>query len=201
MRWLEEALWCFEDRPDERLERAAAGLMAAAGRGGEAERILWRVFERSPSLAAYRELAALTSEASPEGRATAILESAAERAHRPGPHFNVPAQTLFDLQMAAEAHDAAWRTATRWGVGEHRLRSLADRTCETHRDRAVHTYEFLAESRIVAGGAGNYDDAIKLLGLRAHACADAANQAAYLDGLRLRHKAKRTFVQRLQTLG
>jgi uncharacterized Zn finger protein len=59
LRWIEEGLWCFEDRPDQRLQRRAAELMALAGRTADAEALLWRAFERHPSLAAYRELADL----------------------------------------------------------------------------------------------------------------------------------------------
>ena len=85
LRWIEEGLWCFEDRPDERLQRFAANLMASAGRTSDAEALLWRAFERHPSLAAYRELAALPASQSPIARATALLREAAKRTARARP--------------------------------------------------------------------------------------------------------------------
>jgi uncharacterized Zn finger protein len=200
LRWIEEGLWCFEDRPDERLLRFAASLLASAGRTSDAEALLWRAFERQPSLAAYRELAALPGSQSPIARATAFLREAAKREARPGPQMNGPAMTLFDLQMEFGGVDDAWETVQTWGVGEHRLRALADRTVESHPRLAAVTYQFLAESRIALGGAGNYDEAVALIRRRALACGDDADQAAYVEGLRTRHKAKRTFVQRLQAL-
>ena len=108
--------------------------------------------------------------------------------------------TLFDLQMEFGGVDDAWETVQTWGVGEHRLRALADRTVESHPRLAAVAYEFLAESRIALGGAGNYDEAIALIRRRALACGDDIDQAAYVEGLRTRHKAKRTFAQRLQAL-
>jgi uncharacterized Zn finger protein len=200
LRWIEEGLWCFEDRPDERLQRCAADLMSRAGRMAEAQALLWRVFERRPNLTAYRELAALASPQPAIVRATAFLREAAARAAKAGPHMNEPAMTLFDLQTELGALDEAWETVQTWGVGEHRLRALADRTVESHPRLAAVTYQVLAESRIALGGAGNYDEAITLIRRRALACGDGADQAAYVEGLNARHKAKRTFIQRLQGL-
>jgi uncharacterized Zn finger protein len=200
LRWLEEGLWCFEDRPDERLQRRAAELMALAGRTADAEALLWRAFERHPSLAAYRALAALEGAQAHAERATAFLRVAAGRAAKAGPYTNEPATTLFDLQMELGAVDDAWETVQTWGVGERRLGELADRSVDSHPHLATRTYQFLAESCIALGGAGNYDQAVALIRRRGLACGDAADQAAYLDGLRTLHKAKRTFIQRLQAL-
>lgn len=200
LRWIEEGLWCFEDRPDERLQRRAAELMTRAGRTADSEELLWRAFERNPSLALFRELAAIPGSESPTARATAHLREAAQRAAKVGPHMNGPAMTLFDLQLELGAVDDAWETVQAWGVGEYRLRALADQTVESHPRLAAGAYQFLAENRIALGGAGNYDEAVALIRRRAFACGDDADQAAYVEALRTRHKAKRTFVQRLQAL-
>lgn len=200
LRWIEEGLWCFEDRPDEPLQRRAADMMARAGRTADAEALLWRVFERKPSLAVYRELAALPQTQSPSARAMSALREAAKRAAVPGPHMNEPAMVLFDLQLELAAFDDAWQTVHSWGVGERRLSALADRTIESHGQLATRTYEFLAGSCIAAGGAGNYDEAIGLIRKRALACGDEADQRAYVERLRTQYKAKRTFIQRLQAL-
>jgi uncharacterized protein DUF6880/SWIM zinc finger len=200
LRWIEEGLWCFEDRPDDRLQRRAAELMVRAGRAAEAQSLLWRVFERHPSLAVFRELAAIPTTESPVAKATAMLREAAQRAAKAGARLNAPAQILLDLQLELGAVDDAWVTAQTWGVGEHRLMALAERTIESHGALAAAAYQSAAESRIAAGGSQAYDEAVALVRRRGLACNDAADQAAYVDDLRTRHKAKRTFIQRLQVL-
>ncbi|HEY3694484.1 hypothetical protein [Phenylobacterium sp.] len=50
------------------------------------------------------------------------------------------------------------------------------------------------------GGAGNYDEAVQCIRRRGEACGDAVAQAAYVAALATRHKAKRTFVQKLAGL-
>jgi len=201
LRWLDEGLWCFEGRQDERLQRKAAALMAAQGRAGDAAALLWKAFERNPGLGVFRELAALAQDEPPAARATAFLRKAAEAQARPGAWINAAAAALFDLQLELGAIDDAWTTATTWGVGERRLRTLADRSRGSHRTYAARTYGFLAESRIADGGAANYDLAVILIRLRGETCGDPAEQAAYVADIRLRHKAKRTFIQRLNGLG
>lgn len=56
LKWLEEALWCFEDQPEEQLHTFTADLLADAGRTDEAATLLWTAFERWPSLGLYRRL-------------------------------------------------------------------------------------------------------------------------------------------------
>ena len=94
----------------------------------------------------------------------------------------------------------AWVTAQAGDVSELQLRALAEASLASHPHLAMSAYERLAERRIQLGGAGNYDEAVALIRRRALACADAAAQAAYVRELALRHKAKRTFVQRLTGL-
>jgi uncharacterized Zn finger protein len=187
--WLREGVWIFEDRPDVRLVLMAAALEAKVGRPAAAADILWAAFERRPDLSLFGELKRLSPDASPAvERAISILE-------RRGSHA-----LLLDLQITEGLIDAAWKTADRHAIDERRLESLADLGRHSHRQRAIEVYERLTESRVSIGGAGNYDAAVDLIRRRGLACTDAAAQAAYIETMRLRHKAKRTFVSRLSPL-
>ena len=85
-------------------------------------------------------------------------------------------------------------------MGENRLGALAKRSITSHPRKAAAAFGLLAESRVESGGAGNYDAAIRLIRRRGEACADPTDQAAFVADLRRRHKARRTLIQRLQTL-
>jgi uncharacterized Zn finger protein len=200
LRWLEDGLWAFEGEHLPRLQQRAASLMRDQDRTADAVALLWRMFERQPSLAIFRDLAQLPQEAPPAVRAMAMLQAQAAKSARQGAYINGPAATLFDLQLETGEIDAAWETVTAWGVGENRLTLLAERSIASHPQRAATAFAFLAESRVKSGGAENYDAAVRLIRRRGEACANPADQAAFIADMRLRHKAKRTFIQRLQTL-
>ena len=200
LRWLEDGLWAFEGQHVPRLEQRAAALMRDCGRTDDAVALLWRMFERQPSLAVFRDLAALPQAIPPVQRATAMLRSLAAKHGGRSPYINGAAATLFDLQVDIGEIDAAWETVDAWDVGEHRLGELAERSVGSHPDKAAAAFALLAERRIRIGGPENYDAAIRLIRRRGEARADVAGQAAFIADLRLRHKAKRTFIQRLQAL-
>lgn len=187
LKWAREALWIFEDAPNVRLVSVAAELEAEAGRGDEALAILWPAFERSPDLALLRDLKRL-SPTDVVDRAVEILEARGFWA------------MLLDLLLAERRLDAAWAITGRHPIDEWRLRALADASHQTHRQEAQAVYERLAESQVRLTNAGAYDTAIKLIRLRGQVCDDPASQAAYVADLALRHKAKRTFIQRLEGL-
>lgn len=200
LRWIEDGLWAFEGQHVPGLEQRAAALMRDLGRTNDAAALLWRMFERQPSLATFRSLADLPQETPPGPRAIGLLRDLAAKSARKGAYINDAAATLFDLQLDLGEVDACWETVTTWGVGEHRLGALAERTIASHPKEASAAFGLLAERRVQSGGAENYDAAIRLIRRRGQACAVPADQAAFVADLRLRHKAKRTFIQRLESL-
>jgi hypothetical protein len=56
LKWTEDGLWQFEDRPDERLVSFASDLYRRIGRKEDADGLLWRMFERRPSIELYQRL-------------------------------------------------------------------------------------------------------------------------------------------------
>ncbi|MGR4863853.1 SWIM zinc finger family protein [Caulobacter sp. LARHSG274] len=187
LKWARDALWIFEDVPNVRLVSAAAELEAEAGRGDEALALLWRTFERSPNLDLLHHLKRL-SPTDVVDRAAKILEA--------GAFWTM----LLDLLLAERRLDAAWAIVSRHPIDDWRLRDLADASHQTHRQEAQAVYERLAESQVRLANAGAYDMAIKLIRLRGQVCDDPASHAAYVEDVAKRHKAKRTFIQRLEGL-
>jgi len=187
LKWARDAVWIFEDAPNARLVSLAAQLEEKAGQSAEALSLLWRAFERSPDLALLSDLKRL-SPADAVDRAAGILAARGLWA------------MLFELQLAEGRLDAAWEIAGRHSLGDWRLKALADASHQTHRPEARAAYERLVESNVGLTNAGGYDTAIKLIRLRGQVCDDPASQAAYIADLASRHKAKRTFIQRLDAL-
>jgi len=187
LKWARDAVWVFEDAPNVNLVSLAARLEAQAGRNDEALSLLWRAFERAPHLALVNDLKRL-SPAEVVDRAAEILTAKGLSA------------MLFELQLAEGRLDAAWEIANRHALDDWRLKALAEASHQTHRSQALAAYERLAESSVGLGNAGAYDTAIKFIRLRGQLCDDPASQAAYIADLAMRHKAKRTFIQRLDAL-
>ena len=187
LKWAREAVWIFEDAPNVRLVSLVAQLEEKVGRSDEALSMLWRAFERSPNLGLLGDLKRL-SPTDAVDRAAKTLEARGLLA------------MLFELQLAESRLDAAWKIADRHPIADWRLKALADASHQTHRQQARTAYERLAESSVRLGNAGAYDAAIKLTRLRGQVCDDPAAQAAYIADLAKRHKAKRTFIQRLEGL-
>src|SRR5262249_5197587 len=73
-KWAEEGLWQFEDQPDQRLVFFAADLYRRTGRKNDADELLWRIFERLPSIELYRKVKAAA------GREKSAVEAARDRA-------------------------------------------------------------------------------------------------------------------------
>ncbi|NBU28136.1 MAG: hypothetical protein EBS42_07985 [Caulobacteraceae bacterium] len=97
--WLEEAIWCFEDRPDARLDLFAAELLADAGREAEAGARMWAAFRQRPCLELYNRLKVFeTGREARVGEAMAILQEQLSRPRQAG-FWESPAVVMLDIQM------------------------------------------------------------------------------------------------------
>jgi len=197
--WLEEAIWCFEDRPDARLDLFAAELLADAGREAEAGARMWAAFRQRPCLEFYNRLKVFeTGREARVGEAMAMLQELLSRPRKAG-FWESPAVVMLDIQMDEGLFAEAWETAEAHAIGEMWLERLADASATLHPGRAAAAYERLIAKRLETGGAANYDQAMSLIRRRAAVCEETF--APYLADLVRRHKAKRTFVARLASLG
>jgi uncharacterized Zn finger protein len=190
----EEALWVFEDAaPDERLVRFTAGLLTDAGRAADAEAVLWRAFEKAPSLVLYRSLRTAGGAAA-GARAVTLLEGrTGDLASRRG---SQPADLLVEVHEHDSAFDAAWAAVQAHGASTPVKEALALSSEATHPRQALEVHGTRVEALIRHGGNRNYQEAASLVA-RMASLRSSAEQAAYVFELKARHRLKRNLMKLL----
>lgn len=195
LRHAEEGLWLFEDDPhDERLVNFVADLHCGAGRNGEAEIVLWRAFDKRPSLDLYQRLRALGGTAA---RDSAIATLRARLAKSPPQsRWSSPADLLIRVLMAESLFAQAWEAVRLHGATEGLQEALAMASETTHPREALAVYAARIDQLVEAGGNPNYGEACNLVdrmgGLRG-----VDEQTAHVLDLKVRFKAKRNFMKML----
>jgi uncharacterized Zn finger protein len=204
LKWAEEGLWQFDDRPDERLVFFAVDLYRRMGRKDDAGKLLWQTFERSPSMELYRRLkrAAGSSATEIRDRALALLQSQLSApAGRAATSWSSPRELILEVMMSEGLLVQAWDLVHKYGCSDHLLASLAQASEKSHPAEALKVHAQQVERMVRLGGQDNYKAARKVIDrmqrIRAH-IGENADHAAYLADLMLRHKAKRNFMALLQ---
>lgn len=194
LRWAEEGLWMFEDdRPDERLVFLAARLLSNAGRGGDAEKHLWRAFERAPSFELYLRLRAIGGEATHDR----VLDALEARLAAPGQtRWPGRADLLVRILMHEKQYDGAWAALRRHGGSMNLKEGLARASETTHPREALETYAGQIDQLANAGGTPAYAAAAELVAHMA-TLQGASEQTAYLAMLKARWGRKRNFMKLL----
>jgi uncharacterized Zn finger protein len=203
LKWAEEGLWQFDDLSDTHLVIFAADLHERAGRPADAGNLLWRTFERNPSLEIYGRLKAVAGDAE-EIRGKAVARLRAEIKGKPPTGFALRGRVELLLRiMMTEDHLAeAWDIVRAHGCSDTLLESLAEASEETHPAEALQAYAKRIDELAGLGGQSNYEAAGQMLGrmrLIRERLGAAADHAAYLADLITRYKAKRNFVKLLRT--
>jgi len=206
LKWAEDGLWQFEDDPDERLVRFTAELYRKAGRQTDADKLLWRSFERRPSRALYDRLKRLSkgdprAAAAVRDRAVALLRAAATGAtSNVHAHWTSPARLLLEIMMTDGLLNEAWDFVRVHGCADDVRQALARASEQSHPVDALQAYQTHVEQLVAVGGNGNYATAVKLIARMApirKRIGPASDHAAYLADLMARHKAKRNFIKLL----
>ena len=210
LKWAEDGLWQFEDTPDERLIFFACDLYRRIGRKEDADKLLWRMFERRPSIDLYQRLksAAGTDRMSADAvrdRALAWLRAAVGKSGaRSGMGWSSPAQILIRIAMEERLLTEAWAVVNEHGCTEHLLGELAEASEQSHPAEVLKVYADRVERMVRLGGSGNYELACRMLQrmqrLR-EGMGEAKQHKAYLYDLMSRHKAKRNFMKLLAAGG
>jgi hypothetical protein len=202
-KWVEEALFVFEDEPDERLTMLAADLFRRRKRPQDAEAALWRAFAKRPSRALYDSIVAPARAAKRKAatdRAIDILKSAATSRGGHGAQWaHLGASDLVLSILASEKRfDDAWSFAKTTGGSDRSLRRLADETGSDHPKEATAVYRRCVDAALARGGEPAYRDARDLI-LRLRTIAERAgmaeDHAAYEARLLQQHRAKRNFIK------
>ena len=193
LRHAEEGLWIFEDeRPDERLVGFAVKLLVKEKRKADAEVLLWRTFEKAPSLELYGKLRQVGGAAARE-RAIAFLETQITTVKPSQWHF--PSSLLIQVLMQEKMHDRAWQIARQHGASPDLAEALAKASEASHPAEALAVYAQRVAA--LADSGSGYEEASRLVARMAQ-LRNAAEQAAYVGGLKERYRRKRNFMKLLE---
>jgi uncharacterized Zn finger protein len=206
LKWTEDGLWEFEDRPDERLVLFAAELYRTLNRREDADALLWHGFERSPSEELYRALKAgarsdkLAAEATRD-RALALLRARLDAPKKErSPTWSRARELLLDVMLEEKQLDEAWQVVRDYGSSKELLEALAKASEKSHPGEALTAYAQQVERLVSSGGNNSYEAARRLIG-RMEAIRKKTNgiaaHAAYISDLKVRHKFRRNFVRLL----
>jgi uncharacterized Zn finger protein len=194
LRRAEEGLWVFEDgQPDERLVSFTAELLSKAGRKADVEALLWRTFEKVPSLDLYKQLRKLGGKTALE-RIIGILETRLAGKERAG--WYTPADLLVSILIEEKTFDAAWAVARKHKVSFGVNMALANASKATYPRQALEVYAERVNQFVSTGGNHAYGEAAKVIA-RMAALQSEAEQAAYIAALKVRHRQKRNFMKLL----
>jgi uncharacterized Zn finger protein len=208
LRWADEGLWQFEDEPDERLVFFAVDLYRRRGRTDDADKLLWRTFERLPSIELYRRLkvsanADLAAAGTVRDRAVALLRAKIGKPWAAA-RWSTPVDLLLQLLMSEKLVGEAWEIVWTHGCGAPLLEAMAKASENSHPFEALKAYAHRVEQLVGLGGQTNYADARAIIA-RMHAIrtrlGEDSEHLAYVADLARRHKAKRNFMKLLQTAG
>lgn len=203
LKWAEEGLWQFEDNPDTRLIVFTGELYGRLGRSADAEVLLWREFERAPSVDFYKQMKAVLGRGkSVRDRAVAFLKTQlAAPASRSSPRWAPLPDVLVRLLVDEKQFDDAWEVAAKHDVRAHERMRLAQAGETTHPAYAWKVYADHVESLLNLAGQRNYEEACKFIeriGRLRASLGEADAHAAWREDLALRHKAKRNFMKLLR---
>ena len=206
LKWAEEGLWQFEDRPDERLVLFLADLYRRIGRKKDSDKLLWEAFERRPSMELYRKLKRVAGSAeatvqSVGACAIALLREQLEKSAAKAV-WSSPRGLLVEVLVAEKRLDEAWEIVRAHGCGEEQLMDLAKLSECSHPDAALSAYAQSVERLVRLGGQTNYQQASKTITrmqlIRERLGANKEH-AVFLAEFMSRHKAKRNMMKLLQT--
>jgi hypothetical protein len=207
VRWAEEGAFLFDDPSNEPLLVFLAERHRAAGQDAEAKAVLWRGFERQPSMRLYEALAKGSrarsmARTAVTDRALAVLEAKlARRSPRTGWDGIGASGLLVEILIREGRLDAAWEAARRHGCHDGLWRRLAEASEAARPADAISVYQRLAEAQVGLTNKGGYAEACQLISRIAEVRArigDDGVQRAYVEDLLVRHRAKRNFVAMLR---
>lgn len=194
LRRAEEGLWLFEDdRPDERLVYFAVDLLVKAKRKTEAEAHLWQAFEKAPNLDLYGRLRKSGGEAAAQ-RAIGFLQQ--RLASVAATRWYAPADLLVRIMTKEKMFADAWRLVQEHPVSRDVQEALARASETTHAREARAVYAQRVEDLARGGGNPAYTEAAAFIA-RIARLQSAAEQAAYVAGVKERHGRKRNFMKLL----
>ena len=195
LRRAEGGLWIFEDaRPEDGFVIFTAELLSKAGRNGDAEVHLWRLFKKQPSFDLYTRLCDIGGKTARD-HALSLLES--KQASGARNFWDSPTNLLIRIWIHEKMFDAAWAAVRKHGASVELTDELAGRCEGTHPAEVLDVYTKRVDHLANTGGASNYEQAAKLVARMAKLRA-RGEQVAYVLGLKKRFERRRNFIKLLE---
>lgn len=203
--WVERGRAAFPKRTDSRLIEFLVAEYVRRKRFAEATTLAWAQFAESPGLSGYKLL--MTSAGGAKAwapwreKALALLREPAPKDQprygwAPGGH-----SLLVEIFLWEGDSDAALAAAREGGCSVKHWFDLARAREKDHPAEAAEIYRVSIDGIVGRTNNGAYDDAVELV-VKVRDLMRRANQerpfAEWLGELRVRHKAKRNFMQRLE---
>jgi uncharacterized Zn finger protein len=211
--WAERGLECFGAQADHRLVEVAADGYHRTSQSGRAVDLAWRVFDASPSPAAYRWLHAQATRAGSwqvwrpkaldrlrqEVAARIQAEGAQARSRGARPHWlpGIDGSSLVEVFLFEGDGERAWTEARTHGCSIQLWLDLARRREAAHPQDAIPIFQDQVERLIGQMNSKSYHETVQLMThigklMRQMAQPDAVGP--YVAAVRARHRPKRNLV-------
>lgn len=210
LKWAEEGVAAFPDRPDARLRAFVAKEYRERGRHGEAVALAWTNFSDRPGLEVYKELKHFAGApgqwAGWREKALSFLRDKAAAAKREaaknrwGWGSRTDHSTLVEILLWERKEDDAWQEAKSGGCSESLWMTLAAKREKDHPEDALAVYQARIDPIVEQKKNPAYEQAFGLLQkirdllVRLGRSGDFER---YLAEVRAKHKPKRNFMKLL----
>lgn len=212
--WAERGRKTFPDQPDSRLVEFLADEYGRRGRHEEAIALTWEQFQRQPALASYQRLklcAKRPGHSSSEWRAKALawlgedFLNAGKRDRSRWAWMARDHSLLVEIFLWEGDSDAALAQAQAktGGCGESLWFAIAEARETKHPEDAAAIYQARLDNIVNRKNNNAYDEGAALVAKVRDLMQRTKQEkefAAWLDTVRVRHKAKRNFMQRLDDI-
>lgn len=209
LKWAEDGRRDFSRETGYGLDDFLVAEYHRRGRHDEAITMRWAHFARNPDLRSYQELKRSADRAGSwnvwrEKALSAVRKAQSNKRPAPGIPYWIPggASLLVEILLWEDDPVAALREARASGCGTHLWLRLGKALESGHPDDAVAIYQEQIGPIVNLTNNQAYDQAVDLL-RRMRALMVRTGKSAefglYLNSLRVRHKAKRNFMRRLES--
>jgi len=206
--WAERGRKAFPDRPDSRLVDFLADEYGHRGQHEEAVALTWEQFKQQPALASYQRLEVCSKRAGAWGewRAKALAwlreDFLNAQKHNRSRWSWTPRDhsLLVEIFLWESDSDAALAQAKTGGCNESLWFAIAEAREAKHPEDAVAIYQARLDAIVKQANNRAYDKAAALVARvrdLMRRTKQAKEFAAWLEAVRIRHKVKRNFMQRL----
>jgi hypothetical protein len=191
-----DGAFLFDDATGTPLVLFLAERLVAERKRKDAIATLWRGFECAPAFTLFSALHKLGVPDAAD-RALDVLR-ARHAAMGTADRWRIGAKVELEISILMEAGRLAeaWAITREVEVGDQLLLRLADASARPLPAEAARAYRLVLERRIGETNRGGYEEACRLL-VRLAPLQPRADHAAYVAGLRLRHRMKRSLLPML----